>query len=473
MNHRFLALLLTCLACLCGLALQNAAAQGLRPAAGAGKGLTRPAPQTPASTSISTPAFSANPSQTQQQADYIVALVNSEPITNNEVRNRMARIERQIAQQGAAAPPREVLAREVLEQLILEKVQLQEAKETGIRVDDYAVDQAERNVAHQNQLSVEDFYRRLAEQGISRKSFREELRNQLLLQRLRDREVQSRVRVTDLDVDQYLQQQRSENAAAKAEVNLAHFFVPVPENAAPAEVAQRQARAQAAADRLRAGEDFATVARELADAQLGAAGTLMGLRPLERYPELFANAVATLPVGAIAGPLRSGAGFHVLKVVERNNAGIPAVITQSHVRHILLRTGPQLSETAAAARLAELRRRMLAGTADFADLAREYSQDGSAKQGGDLGWVNPGRFVPEFEEAMNALKPGEISEPVVTRFGVHLIQVLERREVKPSQRELRDMARDTVREQKAEQAYTTWLQELRGRAYIEYRDPPQ
>ncbi len=467
MNHRLLALGLACLG-FC--ALQSAAAQGLRPAAGAAgsaRGLARPAPQTPA-----LPDPSEGSGLTQQQADYIVALVNSEPITNNEVRMRMARIERQIAQQGGAAPPREVLAREVLEQLILEKAQLQEAKDTGIRVDDYAVDQAEQSVARQNQLSVEAFYRRLAEQGISRKTFREELGNQLLLQRLRDREVQSRVRVTDLDVDQYLREQRSEAAAAKAEVNLAHFFVPVPENASPAEVAQRQARAQAAADKLRAGEDFAAVARELADASLGISGGAMGLRPLERYPELFANAVASLPVGAIAGPLRSGAGFHVLKVVERSNAGIPAVITQSHARHILLRTSPQLSETAAAARLAELRRRVLAGTADFADLAREYSQDGSAKQGGDLGWVNPGRFVPEFEEAMNALRPGEISEPVVTRFGVHLIQLLERREVKPSQRELRDMARDTVREQKTEQAYTTWLQELRGRAYIEYRDPP-
>jgi len=215
--------------------------------------------------------------------------------------------------------------------------------------------------------------------------------------------------------------------------------------------------------------DHAGIAAQL---QMRDAASL-GLAPLRAAtPMLFATPLPRCPVGAIAGPLRSGAGFHVLKVVERSNAGIPAVITQSHARHILLRTSPQLSETAAAARLAELRRRVLTGTADFADLAREYSQDGSAKQGGDLGWVNPGRFVPEFEEAMNALQPGEISAPVVTRFGVHLIQLLERREVKPSQRELRDMARDTVREQKTEQAYNTWLQELRGRAYIEYRDPP-
>jgi len=401
-------------------------------------------------------------------------VVNSEPVTNNEVRARAARIAQQMAQQGNPLPPRELLDREVLERLIQEKIQLQQARDGGIRVDDFAVGQAEDSVAKQNSVSVAEMHRRLAADGISKERFREELRNQLLLQRLRERDVQARVRVSDLDVDQYLREQQSQADASKMEINLGHILVLVPENARPEQVAERQARAQRAADKVRAGEDFAAVAREFSDgAEAKTAGGLLGLRPADRYPELFVSTTAQLPVGGIAGPLRSAAGFHVLKVVDKTIAGVPTLMTQSHARHILLRTGPQLTESAAAARLADYRRRIAMGQADFAELAREHSQDGSARQGGDLGWANPGRYVPEFEQAMNALKPGEVSEPLVSRFGVHLIQLVERREAQLTQREQRDMARDTVREKKVEEAFATWMQELRGRAYVEYREAPQ
>lgn len=199
----------------------------------------------------------------------------------------------------------------------------------------------------------------------------------------------------------------------------------------------------------------------------------MGLRSADRYPELFVEATQALPVGGVAGPLRSGAGFHVLKVIDKSRAGMPTTVTQSHARHILLRASAQLTETAAAERLKDYRRRIQAGQADFAALAREHSQDGSAKQGGDLGWSNPGSYVPEFEEAMNRLQPGEIAEPLVSRFGVHLIQLLERRETKLNPREQREMVRHAVRQKKIEEAYATWAQEVRGRAYVEFRDPPQ
>ncbi len=365
-------------------------------------------------------------------------------------------------------------AREVLERIILERAQLQQAKESGLKVDDYAVSQAEQGVARQNNMSVDDLYRRLARDGMGKERFREELRNQLLLQRLREREVEARVKVTDLDIDQYLREQQKGNDVASMEINLGHVLVLVPENASPVQVAERQARAQRAADKVRAGEDFAAVAREFSDAPEGQrAGGQLGMRPADRYPELFVNSTLGLPVGSIVGPVRSPAGFHVLKVIERVTAGVPTTVVQNHARHILLRTGPQLSESAAAARLADYRRRVQMGQADFAALAREHSQDGSSKEGGDLGWATPGRYVPEFEQALNALKPGDISEPVVSRFGVHLIQLLERREAKLTQREQRDMARDTVREKKLDEAYATWAQELRGRAYVEYRDPPQ
>ncbi len=470
MNHRVIALALATLASLLS---QGALAQGLRPSgAPSASGLTtRPA----ATPSITLPApTQGSSSSAPRQADYIVAVVNSEPVTNNEVRSRLARAEAQLAQQGGAMPPRQLLAREVLERIIVERVQLQQARELGVKVDDYAISQTEQAVARQNNMSVEELHRRLARDGITQERFREDLRNQLLLQRLREREVEARVKVTDLDVDQYLREQQKGTDIASMEINLGHVLVLVPENASPAQVQERRARAQAAADKVRAGEDFAAVAREFSDAPEGQrAGGQPGLRPADRYPELFLSSTMGLPVGSIVGPVRSPAGFHVLKVIERVTAGVPATVVQNRARHILLRTGAQLSESAAAERLTEYRRRMQSGQADFPTLAREHSQDGSAKDGGDLGWATPGRYVPEFEQALNALKPGEISEPVVSRFGVHLIQLLERREAKLSQREQREMVRDTVREKKLEEAYSTWAQELRGRAYVEYRDAPQ
>lgn len=471
MNHRVIALAFAALASFMS---QGALAQGLRPSgAPAGKGLmARPS----AAPSIALPAegSGAATGSAPRQADFIVAVVNSEPVTNNEVRARMARAEVQLAQQGGAMPPRDLLAREVLERIILERAQLQQAKESGVKVDDFAVSQAEQNVARQNNMTVEELYRRLARDGMGKERFREDIRNQLLLQRLREREVEARVKVSDLDIDQFLREQQKDSNVSAMEINLGHVLILVPENASASVVAERQARAQRAADKIRAGEEFAAVAAEFSDAPEGKrGGGQLGLRPADRYPELFVNSTLGLPVGGIVGPVRSPAGFHVLKVIERVTAGLPSTVVQNHARHILLRTGPQLSESAAAARLTEYRRRVLAGQADFAALAREHSQDGSSKDGGDLGWATPGRYVPEFEQALNALKPGDISEPVASRFGVHLIQLLERREAKLTQREQRDMVRDTVREKKLDEAYATWAQELRGRAYVEYRDPPQ
>jgi peptidyl-prolyl cis-trans isomerase SurA len=422
-----------------------------------------PAPQAPAAAASLAP----------RQADFIVAVVNSEPVTNHEVRLRLARLQRQVASQGGAQPPQELLAREALEQLILERAQIQLAREAGITVDDLAVDQAEQSVARQNEVTVPEMHRRLAADGIGREQFRQELRRQLTQQRLREREVDARVRVSDHEIDQYLREQGTGVDQAQVDLNLGHILVAVPEGASPAQVAERQARAQAAADKARAGGDFAALAREFSDAADAGAGGLMGLRPADRYPELFVQATQAVPVGGVAGPVRSGAGFHVLKVVDKTRSGMPATVVQSHARHILLRTSAQLSETAAAERLAEYRRRVQSGKADFAELAKEHSQDGSAKQGGDLGWSNPGSYVPEFEEVMNGLKPGEISTPLVSRFGVHLIQLLERRETRLNPREQREMVRQMVRQKKIEDAYAIWAQELRGRAYVEYRDPPQ
>ena len=472
MNHRLLALSLACLA---SLACVGASAQGLRSPGAAKPGTTKPGlSRAPApKAALAAPASAAAGALATRQADYIVAVVNSDPVTNNEVQTRLARAQEQLADQRNA-PPRELLLREVLERLILEKIQLQQAREGNIRVDDYAVAQAELSVARQNNVSVEEMHQRLSADGIAPAQFREDLRRQLTLQRLREREVEGRVRVSEMDIDAQLRKEQAGGADASAiELNLGHVLVAVPENADAATVAERQARAQAVADQARAGKDFAALAREYSDAPERAAGGLMGVRPADRYPELFASATAALPMGGIAGPLRSGAGFHILKVVEKNSTNTATLVTQSRARHILLLTNAQLSESAAAAVLADYRRRILAEQADFASLAREHSKDGSAKQGGDLGWSTAGQYVPEFEAVMDALEPGQISEPLVSRFGVHLIQLMERRQVRPSAREQRDMARNAVRAQKLEEAYTQWGQELRARAYVEYREPPQ
>ena len=407
-------------------------------------------------------------------ADYIVAVVNSEPITNNEVRVRMARIEQQLAQQGQPVPPRDEFARQVVARLISEKAQLQLARESGIKIEDTQVDQAEQNVARQNQVEVAELRRRLTAEGLSLSQFREELRNQLLLTRLRERELESKVKVSDLDVDQYMRQQQAGPDLASEEFKLAHILIAVPENATEAQVASLRARAERVLQRARSGDDFAKLAAEFSDAP-GAAetGGVVGLRTADRLPPLFVQAVQKLPDGGVSDIVRSGAGFHVIKVLERRGGGLPGpTVIQTHARHILLRPSAQLSESAAVQRLADFKKRIQAGQADFAQLAREFSQDTSARNGGDLGWANPGLFVPEFEETLNALAPGQISDPVISRFGVHLIQLVERRQATLTQREQREIARNLLREKKLDELYAQWAQDVRGRAYVELREPP-
>lgn len=423
---------------------------------------------------LNLPSQLSQGSTTQQTADFIVALVNSEPITNTEVRRRVLRVEQQLTQQGAVMPARDVLARQVLEQLVQERAQLQTAVEQGIRVDEATLLQAEQNIAAQNQLSLEDFRRRVASEGLDINSLRNELRNQILLQRLHDREVQSRVNVTESDIDAFIREQQNAPDSSQLELNLAQVLVQTPENASAEQLQQAQAKAQSVADKARSGTDFAQLAREFSDAPERANGGLLGLRAADRLPPLFVEATKALRAGDIAGPVRSPAGFHVLKLVEKRQAGLPDVqVTQTHARHILLRTSAQLSESAAVARLNQFRQQIADGKSSFEALAREHSQDSSAREGGDLGWANPGQFVPEFEEAMNGLRTGAVSAPLVSRFGVHLIQVVERRQTTLSQREQREIVRGLLREKKAETALQSWSQDVRGRAYVEYREDPK
>lgn len=430
-------------------------AQGLRPLPTQSIGTTRPA------------AVNADP---QRPADFIVAIVNSEPITQGELRLETARLAQQLAQARRPAPSNAELVKAVLDRMINDKAQLQLARDTGVRIDDAAVDVAETNVAQQNRIDVPELRRRLKADGLGLAQFREQLRDQLTLTRIRERDVDARVRVSDLEVDQFIRNGSTIAGAGPVEINIAQILVAVADSATPAQIAALQLKAQAALTRARAGEDFAALARELSDSPDRANGGQLGLRTEDRLPPLFITATQNLAEGAVSDVQRSGAGFHVLKVIEKRSQSAMTVI-QSRARHILLRSSPDLNETQAREKLNGIKRRIEAGQATFEAMARENSQDGSAPQGGELGWTVPGQLVPEFEAVLNTLSPGQISDPLISRFGMHLIQLSERRTVPMTEREQREAIRAQLREKKLDEAYVVWAQDVRGRAYVELRDP--
>jgi peptidyl-prolyl cis-trans isomerase SurA len=403
--------------------------------------------------------------------DYIVAVVNQELVTAGEIDQRLERIQAEAARTNATLPPPQELRKQVVDQLINERVLVTYARESGLKVDEGELDRAVNNVALQNQLTPAQLRQKLRQDGLDYQKFRSSLRDQILMERVREREVMNRIQVTEAEIDAFLAERRAA-AGSSTKLNIAQILVSVPDGASVTEVAQRRARALAALARVRGGENFEAVAREVSEDGNRAQGGVIGLRPADRLPDVFVDAVRGLGNGEITPELlRTGAGFHILKVVERQDAGT-FTIQQTHARHILLRTSARLTQEAAVRRLGEIKRAIVGGSKTFEQAAQENSEDATAAQGGDLGWVSPGTFVPEFEEVINALPPGGISDPVISRFGVHLVQVLERRDVTLDARQQREQARNILREQKFENAYLEWLRDLRGRAYVEYREPP-
>ena len=393
-------------------------------------------------------------------------------MTSVEVAQRIERLGAELRRVGGNPPEAEVLRQQVLDSLIDERVQITFAREVGQKVDDAEIDRAVANVAAQNQISVPQLRDRLRSEGMDMVRFRSNLRDQLLVERVREREVNSRIRITDADIDRLLDERRAK-ASTQVQLNLAQILVTIAEGASAEVQAQRQARADQALARLRGGEDFAKLAREISEDSNRAGGGEIGLRPLDRLPDLFVEAARDLAVGQSSSRLlRSAAGLHILKLIDRQQADAFQV-TQTKARHILLRLSDRAQLAAVSRRLDDLRRQIERGDKTFEDLAREVSEDGSAPGGGDLGWASPGQFVPEFEDAMTKLAPGGLSPPVVSRFGVHLIQVVERRSIIADPKQVRDQARNQLREARFEQAYNDWAKELRLRAYIEMREPPQ
>lgn len=400
-------------------------------------------------------------------ADYIMAVVNSEPITFTDVDKRVARIY-DSAPPDANLPPSEVLRQQVLDALIDERIQLQYAKSMGMVVGDEEVDDAVANIAAQNRITLSELKVRMKADGLDYGRYRNSLREQMMLERIRAREVNRRIEVTDEDIDAF----NAERSASGRDVDLhlAHILIAVPENAPDNVVAELAKKAEFVRQRAVVGANFNQLAREYSDDPgTREIGGSFGLRPSDRLPELFTDVAKDLKVGGIAPVFRSGAGFHVLKLVERQDAK-QGSYTQQRARHILLRTSAQLSEKAALERMNSIRKDIVNGQSSFAQMARQYSQDGSATKGGDLGFASPGQFVPEFEQALSALQPGEMSQPVVTRFGVHLIQLIERREVALTEQQKRDAVRGVLREQRFENAYEEWARELRAAAFVDMRN---
>lgn len=400
------------------------------------------------------------------EADRIVAVVGNEVITYHELRSRLESALKQLQKQGTPLPPQDVLERQMLERLIMDRVQLQYAKESGLRIDDAQLDQAINRIAANNKLSLPQFRQALEKDGIEYAKFREEIRNELTTVRLREREVDSKLVISDGEIDNYLENQAA--TGGNEEYELAHILLRAPESASPEQLQKLRLRGEQALARARAGENFAVLTAAFSDAPDALQGGALGWRPLDRLPALYSEVAARLPVGEVSELLRSSAGFHIVKLIAKRGGSAPASVQQTKARHILVRINEVVSENEARRKLENVRERIVNGV-DFAEQARLYSQDGSAAKGGDLGWLSPGDTVPEFERAMDALKPGELSPVVQSPFGMHLIQVQERRERDVSVERQRGVARQALRDRKLDEAYQDWLRQMRDRSYVENR----
>lgn len=397
--------------------------------------------------------------------DRIVAVVNDEVITQIEIEQQKKEIIAQLSRQGTPLPPADVLEKQVLERAISDRAQLQFAKESGIRADDAQVERAIARIAEDNKLSMSDFRKALEKDGVPFAKFREEIRNEIILTRLREREVENRVVVTDGEIDNFLATAKS---GREDDYQLAHILVLVPEQASPEQIQLRKARAEEALRNLRSGADFAQTAATFSDANDALQGGALGWRAASRLPSLFADAVKQLKPGQVSGILKSANGFHIVKLLEQRGKDSPLVIEQTRTRHLLIRVNEIVSEAEAKTKIDRLKDRLNRG-GDFAELAKLNSEDPSASRSGDLGWLSPGDTVPEFERAMNNLAANQISEPIRSPFGWHLIQVLERRKQDVTAERTREQARAAIRARKADEAYQDWLRQLRDRSYVEYR----
>lgn len=404
-------------------------------------------------------------------ADRIVAVVNKNVITQNELNDRIKTVTRNLQTQNVPLPPAGVLRQQVLERLVNEAVQMQLAQDTGIRIDDNQLDRSMERIAQQNNMSPTQFRATLEKDGMDYRKFREDIRTEIAMSRLREREVDSRVVVSDAEVDNLLSQQKAK-AQSELEFNMSHVLVQVPENASPTQIQERRARAERALADLEKGAKFAQVAASFSDAQDALQGGSLGWRPSGRIPALFLERLEKLAPGQHTGVIRSANGFHIIQLNEKRALSGQVIVQQTHARHILIRTNEAVSAQDAYAAILRLRERIVNG-GSFEEVARIHSEDGSAPRGGDLGWLGPSDTVPEFEKVMDSLKVGDLSEPVKSPFGWHLIRVDERRTADVSAEREKLQVRQSIRARKADENFEDWLRQLRDKAYVEIRAEEQ
>lgn len=453
------------------------AAASPAPVAGAAAaGTATPAAVAPATAVSAAATKSRAPSQL---ADAIVVVVNDDVITRNELTERMAFIEKNMKSQGVALPPPAEFKKQVLERMIIDRAQLQLAKEDGLRIDDLMLDRYVARIADSNKMTMQQFRDQIERDGTSFGKFRESIRDEVLMQRVREREVENKIQTTESEVDNYLAAQNSAKEAQQ-EIDLAHILVGIPENATAEQIVARRSKAEDLARQLKSGADFSKLAATYSDANDALQGGDLGWRNQDRLPQLFLDAVGNLQPGGVSGIVKSANGFHIVKLIGKRSPsvlrGAPAAtptVQQTHVRHILIKVNQVVTAAEARRKLIEVKDRLNNKAATFEDLAKLYSNDASASKGGDLGWVYPGDMVPEFEKTMDSLQPGEVSDPVQTQFGYHLIQVVERKSDDLSKERQRQLAREAIRSRKLDEATQDWLRTLRDRAYVEFRADDQ
>ena len=399
--------------------------------------------------------------------DRVVAIVNDEALTQYEVDDARRVVQQQLKQQKVQPPAADVLDKQVLERLITQRALLQQAKESGVKIDDTQVERAIQRIAQENKLSAEDFRKMLARENIPYAKYRDDIRNEMIVQRLREREVDSKIQVSDAEVDQYLATLKAQNAG-ETEYRIAHILVMVPEQASSDQIENRRRQADEALRSIKSGADFAQVAAAFSDATDALQGGNLGWRSGARLPTVFADTVRDQKVGTVSGVLRSAAGFHIVKLLEKRSRDDATLVDQTHARHILVRVNELTSEAEAKSKIERMKDRLDSG-ANFADLAKLNSEDASASKGGDLGWLSTGDTVAEFDEAMKKLEPNQVSPPVRTSFGWHLIEVLERRKQDVTIDRARSEAQTAIRQRKADEAFQDWVRQVRDKAFVEIR----
>lgn len=401
-----------------------------------------------------------------QTLDRIVAVVNDGVITQNQLNARVRSATMHLHRQKVQLPPADILRQQVLDQMVTERAQVQAAKEAGIQVDDAELEQALIRVAANQKMTPQQMRQTVEKDGVTWPEFREEIRNQMMIARVREREVDAKINVSPGEVDNFLANQGA--AGAGEEVHIAHIVIRIPEGASPETLNKLRMKAVSIDEQARAGRDFAQLAATYSESNDALQGGDLGFRPVDSLPQVMSSAIANLKPGQVSDVVRSPSGFHIVKLIARKGGSALPQVQQTHARHILIKVTEVTSEAEARQKIGQVHSRLKSGE-DFAALAKLYSQDGSAQKGGDLGWLYPGDTVPAFDQAMNALKVGEISNPVQTQFGFHIIQVLERRTTDVSQERQRQRATMALRQRKMEEANQEWVRQVRDRAYVEIR----